>query len=336
MRKKKITHEDRIAALKGHEQGAGDGRVSSQNRLELLDAILFGEEFSLPDEIRKRVVKKGTYSKPIERALDLYETMDQLRVLCEPTGRGYGPGCGVKLIDFDRMKEAEAFSSWKLAMRTIDSGRSKGTNRFSGLSLLSAEEITLYEKAKLHYSATGREKSTLQTLAARIMVDDGNDAYKEKGSAHRYVKALERKRFTDQDADRDRYIRRVNSFGKDRTTVREATAQAMREAMVHAALELAQTLPSRRDLIVAALPQLNLMTKEVREAGAAAMIAMTRSEVARAITDPRVQKLIAQSFASMREQGIMAVAALASLSSVATSPRKIRPRLKLLKSDRIM
>ena len=184
--------------------------------------ILLLNSITTPKHIGDWLTRQGNEKPIIKSAIDLYEEMARLIVLCEPDGPGAGPTCRVRLVDFDNLSAREiAFSSTHLSLvfKWTDL-HGTGDKTARGVDLLTETQRQLYTKAKKTIAAKIKAKPTLQSLAAELL--DLPD-----GGARRLVKALEQHPFAKADSHRDRTISMVNSFGAgDRSPVALEMAEA--------------------------------------------------------------------------------------------------------------
>lgn len=237
-------YEQRIEALRELMDDAKSAAPGpwTEERLVAIDVLLSHREYT-DAEIGRLVKKNKHLPLAVRTGLTVYGMMNQLMLLCEPKGDVVGPSCGIRLIDFEKLDRAGVFMvrgpAGSLAFRLAFSSSSDSKGKFRGLDLLSADERSLYGKAKPY--CLGLKKPTLKSLASCILVEDFPRRYGQR-SVIRAVQSMNTFKFTDEDRRRDYMLRSVNSFGSDNTTTIQMLGEAHKRLAATVALQLQKDL----------------------------------------------------------------------------------------------
>lgn len=307
-----LSHDQRVEAIRRLE--AASAHYPAASTLRAIDKLLvFGEVFSYTD--LERIVGKRAYPLQVERGIELYLMMALVMKVCEPKGQISGPACAVRQIDFEQLTLEEALDLKNgIGFRLLTQPRSLSKDsEFSGFDLLTIEEKELYENIKPYFE--GRQKPTLQILAARMLRDSQDRSFSDRG-IRRYIDALKGYKFLDENRRRDYLISSVNSFGTHNKSARESAQHAMaqaatqigaviREQMIPAMTQNAQLLAQTLPLIPDILPQIGrsivLMTETLPA------LRQTLPLIAQSITQipvvlPQFQLAIADLYRSIPEK----------------------------------
>ncbi len=321
-----LSHEQRIEALCRLE--AASDHYPAASTLKAIDKLLvFGEVFSYTD--LERIVGKRAYPLQVQRGIELYLMMAPIKNLCEPKGKIPGPACAIRLIDFEQLTREEALDLRNgIGSRLLNQPWSlRDGSEFSGMDLLTTEEIQLYEKIKPYFEGQG--KPTLQILAARMLRDREDRSFSDR-SIVRYIDALENYKFVDEDRRRDYLISSVNRFGAHNKSARESAryamaqsaaliAQVFRQQMAETAQLVAQTLSRIPDM----LAQLDESIVLMRERLTSPLFRQELRLIAQSVAEipvvlPQLQLAVAEAYRSIPQT-------LSLLKKLNSTSAKINP-----------